>query len=437
MHRSTGQRDAASILAAQVLLLLASVVTQAALAWLLLPEGRGVYALFAALATILPVVFTLGLDRSIQFHLMSGKMGLADALSGLLNVWAAAAICGFVAALLLGGRVGLPLPAQDVTLWLAGLGLLATASLYSVLLKMRVAARQFGGYLAATLAQSAANLALLGAFALTGSLRPATAIAALAFSYAVAALLSWRALRGASQTHDEAVASGHARGEIVRYGIRYYPALVGHAMDFNAGTLVLAVVATTHEVGIFAAIAALMLKLLLLAQAFQDAMLPRIAADDRGRAELVAQLARIAVAATFCGGLLFALVSRPVLALLLSPEFAAGSRLVWWTLPGVAVHAGSALLMPFFEGTGRPGIVSIAVWCGLVVNVTVILLAYPIMGLDSAGLAMTSAMVARFLVLAVPFSSVTGLSLTSLLGVRAVDWLMLRGLALRSRKASG
>lgn len=426
-----------SVLAAQVLLLLASVVTQAALAWLLLPEGRGLYALFAALATILPVMFTLGLDRSIQFHLMSGRMGLAEALRALLKVWAGAAVCGAVAALLLGGQVGLPLPSQDLTLWLAGLGLLATASLYSVLLKMRVAARQFGGYLSATLAQSAANLALLGAFSLTGSLRPAAAIAALSFSYGVAALLSWRALRGASQAHDRNAVADLAGGEIVRYGIRYYPALVGHAVDFNAGTLVLAAVATTHEVGIFAAIAALMLKLLLLAQAFQDAMLPRVAADDRGRAELVAQLARIAAAATFVGGLIFALVSRPVLALLLSPEFAAGASLVWWTLPGIAVHASSALLMPFFEGTGRPGMVSIAVWCGLMVNVTVILLAYPIIGLDSAGLAMTLAMVARFLLLAVPFASVTGLSLVSLLVLRSVDWLKLRELVLRSRRVSG
>lgn len=437
MHRSTGQRDVLSVLAAQVLLLLASIVTQAALAWLLRPDGRGLYALFAAFATILPVVFTLGLDRSIQFHLMSGKMGLAEALRALLKVWAVAAACGGAAALLLGGRTGLPSPWQDTALWLAGLTLLATASLYSVLLKMRVAARQFGGYLAATLAQSAANLAILGVLALTGLLRPAAAIVALAVSYGVAAFLSWRALLGASQAYDRAARRDHAAGQVFRYGIRYYPALVGHAVDFNAGTLVLAAVATTQDVGIFAAIAALMLKFLMVAQAFQESMLPRIAADNRGRAELVAQLARIAIAATFVAGLLFAVVSRPILALLLSPEFASGAGLVWWALPGIAVHAGSTLLMPYFEGTGRPGIVSIAVWCGLAVNVLVILLAFPFMGLDSAGLAMTSGMVARFLVLAVPFSSVTGLPLTSLFGVREVDWLMLRGLALRSRKTSG
>jgi O-antigen/teichoic acid export membrane protein len=419
------------------LLLLASVVTQAVLAWLLLPEGRGLYALFAVLATLLPVAFTFGLDRSIQYHLMSRKTGHAQALQYLLFVWAGAAVCAAAVAIALAGRGTLPSLAESPGLWSAALLLIGASSLYAVLLRMHVAAGRFEGYLGATVAQSLANIVLLLIFASIGSLNPGTAVAALAASYALAAGLSLRALM--VPPADESVGMAHRTPprDFVRYGLSYYPAMLAHAIDFNAGTVILAALATNYEVGIFAAISALMLKFLLLAQAFQEAMLPRIATDQRGRAELVAQLARIAIAVTFLGLLLFAIVSRPVLSLLLSPNFAAGASLVWWMLPGIAIHSGSTLLMPFFEGTGRPGVVSVAVWSGLLVNVVAIALAFPRMGLDSAGLAMTLGMFVRFILLAAPFCRISGLPPYSLFGIRREDWQVLGGLSSRLRRVRG
>jgi O-antigen/teichoic acid export membrane protein len=437
LNPSSGQRDALAILAAQVWLLLASLATQAVLAWLLLPEGRGLYALFAAIATILPVVFTFGLDRSIQYHLMSGRIGHDRAMRALLTVWAAAATCAAGAAIAMAGRGTLPAVASAQGLWVAGLALIAAASLYAVLLRMHIAAGRFGGYLAATIAQSVLNVVLLLSFAATGHLTPVAAVAALALSYAFAAIVSLRSLHAAPTRLAALAGSDASTADIVRYGLNFYPALLGHAVDFNAGVVVLAALATNVEVGIFAAVSALMLKFLLLAQAFQEAMLPRIAADQHGRAELVAQLARIAIILTFAGGLLFAVVSRPVLSLLLSHEFAAGAGLVWWMLPGIAIHAGSTLLLPFFEGTGRPRVVSLAIWAGLLANVLVIVVAFPHLGLDSAGLALTVAMLTRFVLLAVPYCRITGLSPSVLLGLRRVDWQMMGNLSRQLRAARG
>lgn len=437
MHPSSGRRDALAALAAQVWLLLASVATQAVLAWLLLPEGRGLYALFAVIATIMPVVFTFGLDRSIQYHLMSRRIGHAHAMRSLLFVWAGAAACAAGAALQMAGWGTLPNVASAQGLWAAGLALVAAASLYAVLLRMQIAAGRFGGYLRATIVQSVVNVVLLLSFAAAGRLTPGAAVAALALSCTGAVAVSLLNLKTPPAGPSAEAASGAATGEILRYGLNYYPALLGHAIDFNAGIVVLASLATNVEVGIFAAVSALMLKFLMLAQAFQEAMLPRIAADEHGRAELVAQLARITIILTFAGALLFAVVSRPVLSLLLSQEFAAGASLVWWMLPGIAIHAGSTLLMPFFEGTGRPRIVSMAVWSGLLANVLVIVLAFPYLGLDSAGLALTIAMLTRFVLLAVPYCRITGLSPWVLVGLRRLDWQVLGSLSRQLRPGRG
>lgn len=437
MHPSSGRRDALAVLAAQVWLLLASLVTQAILAWLLLPAGRGLYALFAVIATILPVVFTFGLDRSIQYHLMSRRIGHSHALRSLLSVWAGAAACAAGAAILMAGWGTLPGVASAQALWAAGLALVAAASLYAVLLRMHIAVGRFSGYMTTTIVQSVVNVGLLLSFAAADRLTPGAAVAALALSYAAAAAVSLLNLKAPSAGQNVDAVSGATTGDILRYGLNYYPALLGHAVDFNVGIVVLASLATNVEVGIFAAVSALMLKFLMLAQAFQEAMLPRIAADEHGRAELVAQLARIAIILTLAGALLFAVVSRPVLALLLSREFVAGASLVWWMLPGIAIHAGSTLLMPFFEGTGRPRVVSMAVWAGLLANVLVIVIAFPYLGLDSAGLALSIAMFTRFLLLAVPYCRITGLSPSSLVGLRRVDWQLLGSLSRRMRPARG
>lgn len=437
MQRVSGGRDTISVLSAQVLLLLASLTSQALLAWVLMPAGRGVYALFVALGTILPVVFAFGLDRSVQFYLMSGRIGLAPALQALLMVWAGSAICSVLVALLIGGHAGLPTPMQEPQQWLAGAAVIATASLYSVLIRTRVAARQYGGYLVATIAQSVVNLGFLCVLWKTGTLGTAAAIASLAISYGMASVVSLRSLRKTGRERHQGPPASELKRNVAVYGIRYYPALVGHALDFNLGAIVLGAVASSSDVGIFAALAALMLRFLLLAQAFQEAMLPRISADEGGRAQLVVQLARVSATTTLAVGLLFALVSRPVLAVLLSPAFAEHSSLVWWMLPGVAVHAASTLLMPFFEGTERPVVVSTAVWCGLIVNLVAILVGFPVMGLDSAGLAMSLGMFARFAFLWGAFAGVTGASPADLMGLRREDLDLLRGLVGRARRGEG
>jgi O-antigen/teichoic acid export membrane protein len=210
--------------------------------------------------------------------------------------------------------------------------------------------------------------------------------------------------------------------EIAGFGFRFYPAAVAHALDFNAGVLVLAAIASSSEVGIYAALSALMLRFLLLAQAIQEAVLPRVAADaDRGRQHLVSQLTRVSVWATAAIVLAFLPVSNWIVGVLLSPPFVEGISIIWWMVPGIIAHAASAVLMPYFEGRGRPGVVSIATWVGMTVNVAAVVLLYPVLGLPGAGLAMTLGLVSRFAVLCFHFSGSGGGGFWALLTPRKAD----------------
>ncbi|MBK9251794.1 MAG: polysaccharide biosynthesis C-terminal domain-containing protein [Proteobacteria bacterium] len=223
--------------------------------------------------------------------------------------------------------------------------------------------------------------------------------------------------------------------EVFAFGIRSYPTAIAHAIDFNAGVLVLAVIAFASDVGIYAALSALMLRFLLLAQAMQEALLPRIAADSTGRHELVVQMSRLAVAAALLALGVFLPFSGWVVAMLLSPAFLAGIGIVWWMAPGIAAHAASTVLMPYFEGRGKPGVISMATWVGMSTNIAGLLVLYPAMGLSGAGLAMTAGLVSRLIVLQMYFRSENGVSIRSLIvPVRAdmdMAWSTIRGLVRR------
>jgi O-antigen/teichoic acid export membrane protein len=201
--------------------------------------------------------------------------------------------------------------------------------------------------------------------------------------------------------------------------------MVAHSIDFNTGTLVIAAIGDNAAVGLYAAVSALMLKFLLFAQALQESLLPRIARDDAGRRGLVTQMSRIAVCGTLAAVLLFLAVARPVVTLLLSPAFMPGLVIAWWIAPGIVIHSASTVLMPFFEGTNRPSVVSVATWVGLLFNVVGVLFLYPRFGLAGAGAAMTLGLISRSVVLVYVFRRTTGSTLRELLVLRRSDWQFL------------
>jgi O-antigen/teichoic acid export membrane protein len=350
---------------------------------------------------------------------MSGRIDVGAALGSMLTAASAASLFGVVVAVLLAGVGPFPAFGQMPSVWHSGLLLVALTCGHTFLLRLLTATRRFRPYLVVTLVQGVTNMVLL--IVLVGLLKLGTAAAVTAFavSYAVGTALSFWFLRGAKRRMS--VVGKDQLPSLFSYAAKYYPALLGHAIDFNAGTLVLATMTGSGEVGLYAAIAALMLRLLLLAQALQETVLPRIAADPKGRPELVARMSRIAVAATAVMTVVFCVVSKPVLALLLSPAFTEAASLAWWIAPGLILHAASTVLMPYFEGTNRPGIVSIATWAGLLTNVGSIIFIYPVLGLQGAALALSMGMTVRFLILATLFCNSTGASWQSIAVIRSVD----------------
>lgn len=420
------------MLKGQLTLLATSVLSQSLLAWSLAPTGRGTYALVATYGQLLPVLFAFALDRAIQIRLISGRCSLRLALRFSTVVVVTASSLGTIALIVL--RLVSPAIVSQLGLGAAVFTtLLMPATLaFTFALRIYTARKQFRHYYLVLALQACTNVALLVAFVPGMGLGTSGALAALLASYLVPLGVALVGLHAEAPANAERLGRRGAT-EMFAFAWRAYPATVGHALDFGIGAVLLGLLAPAAEVGLLAAASAIMLKFLLVPQSLQEALLPRIAADPRGRPELVALGARVACLVTMGIVLSFLVVSRPVVLVLLSAAFLPALPLLWWMGFGVVLHGASTVLMPYFDGTQRPGIVSLAVWAGLTVNVTLTIVLYDHFGASAAAMAFSAGLAARFLVLAVVFERSSGLRPRELVVPRRQDakllWDLLHGAA--------
>lgn len=410
-----GKKDTLIVLAAQISALAVGIASQSLLAWCLGAAGRGSFAVCLVIGTLMPTVFGLALDRAIQVKLAGGHLSIRAALAASWIVTLIAGVAGAVTTLtLLAAIPALRAKADSGSFALALLMMPATLA-FTFQLRLHTALRRFPDYLMANLTVSVLSLALIILLVKSLDLGTRGALLASLAGYVVADAYGFARLWHAAgaQTGSASVAVHWA--SLRSFGVRSYPATVGHAIDLNLGTMVLSLLASRSEIGLFAAVSALAQRLLIVPQSLQETLLPRVAADAEGRPQLVAAAARIAFTVTLVAAALLLLLRRPIVTVLLSHDFLAALPMFFWMLSGIAIHACSTVLMPYFDGTGRPQIVSASVWAGLLANLAATMLLFPLVGANAAAMGFFFSFLARFITLFIVFHRSTGIPLRSVL----------------------
>jgi len=429
---SSGARDTAITFFTRLSVMAASLGIQSALAWLLGPAGRGSYAVCILFAMILGVVFTMSVDRAGQYFVASGRAPVADGVMATLFTALVGSLVGVAVGYVLIGSgaefftKATPL-AFRLSLILVPLNVL-TESLVFLLMGIRrftwmsrMAIARVATHLAATLVlvmwlDFGVNGAL-GALMIGNAVAIGIGLSFLRLEYGLAP----RRLRRRDFT------------ELLSFGLRYWVANLGSHMNFRIGVLVLAWFVTAPEIGIFAAAAGLVSRVLMIPDAIGAALLPRVASDPEGRSVLVAQVSRLSL--MVCGTLLtlLVIVSRPLVAVLFSPDFMPAVPLIWMIAVGVFAHSGTEVLVSYFMGINRAAICSWAVVSALASNFVALMVLLPMIGLPGAAWAMTIGYLARTIVLVVSFHVVTRRGFRETWQPRRSDLALLNGLV-RSRK---
>jgi O-antigen/teichoic acid export membrane protein len=180
-------------------------------------------------------------------------------------------------------------------------------------------------------------------------------------------------------------------GKLVGYGARYYIGALGVMAGAHIGTMVLASVSTSNEVGLFGAAAALIMQLTLLPDALATVIHPRIADDPAGRPDLTAMCGRIV--GILCGAmyLAIALFASPIATLIFGGEFQQVADPLRILALGGWIRSVARVFVPFLNATNRPGIGAWATAAGVAVNLALIGPWYRTHGLIGAAWAVTIA----------------------------------------------
>jgi len=319
------------------------------------------------------------------------------------------------------------------------LGLLTIpVSLFSQTLSgLLTSVRQFGWFAIVSVGQAASKLLFVLLFVsvlswgVVGALLAVTAGGVLTIA-ATLLVLRWKCGIGWVKP------AIHRAREVFFYGFRYYFGKISNTINFQIGTILLALFATKEEIGLFAVAVQIASRVMMIPDTLTTVLVPRIAGDTEGRSELVAQCARLT--AVVCGALLLvlAVLARPIVIVLFSPDFLPAALLIQIIAVGVFVRCTCKVFVPYLAGTGRPGLVSTSVACGTVVNLAVLWWLLPIIGVPAAAVGMVAGYFTSSTLLLLAFRRLSGMKLWRIWKFKFSDWdVLLKTLPHASPRVAG
>ena len=402
--RTTGGRDAATVFATQVGVVVVGLAIQSLLAYTLLPEGRGSFAVCVVFASVLGALFSPGAAQGVQYFVMTKQATVSEGVSVALAICLVAAALAFALTIpFIHSDIGFFHKAEARSFYLA-LALVPAMAFSSSMEYQLAGLRRFGRLAVFTLAHVAVNILTLLGLVWVDRVTVDGAVAAVIGAHGCTVVLSaWYLRRHHGLVPTNPLQAPVAR--IVGYGLRFHPAGIGSVLETVAGVLVLGLFASTAEIGLFATASALMFRLRMISDAVGNALLPRIAGS--GRPELTTLCLRVVWCGTVAAILAMLLISTPLVRVLFSAAFLPAVPLLWIMAPGVLAYACAGILGTYFKGIGRPGICSWAVSLGLVVNLIAIPALYPALGVSAAAWGLAFGMICRLVVLAVAFTRAT------------------------------
>ncbi len=401
-------KDTTVTFTGRVLGMLLGIGVASASAWLLGPSGRGELAICLVFSQLLVLGLAFGVEMGCAYH--AGRE--PDKLDVVLGTQLVAFI--LTAALIVGvGITCLRLPLSFVQKVPASA--LACAIVFAVSQLLLVFTTVlFMGLGRLTLY----NVALVGRQAVTLLvfivccwIAPDVTIAVIAYIIGSLAaglflVLSLARLRLASKL----TVSWHMVAACYKYGAKYYFGKLATMVDVQMGVIVIAMVGTTEEVGLFAAVLGLASRLWILPETLNVVLVPRVLAGQTALVGLVVRSCRVAVIATMAAACLLAVFARPIVIILLSPAFLPAVSPLLILLPGVVARCITKVLISYFIGTGRPESSSVTLAVGLAISVGLLLVLLPTWGLVGAAIAISTAHMVEAMLAMLLFTRQTGCS---------------------------
>ena len=451
----TGGQDVAVVFASRAALILLNIAMQGVLAHLLLPDGRGSYAVCVAFATSLGLLCTPGAEEGAQQFVMTSRGSVSQAVATAAVICLAGSAVGAVLALAaMQADVGLFQKAQAQSFHLS-LGVIPLLAFSTAIEHQLVGLRRFGRLAVFLLLRSTVSLAATLLLVRQLGFGVDGALAAFAAGHALMIVLCLVDLR----RHCGLAAAWPGRASmafILGYGLKFHLARIRFGLGPHLGIVVLGLWASSAEIGLFAVASALMFGFAVISHSVGHALLPRLAAREAERSAaprasapptgatgdaqrmpaLVACCLRLVFVVTAAAVLALLLASTPLIRILFSPAFLAAAPLLWLLAPGILANACCGIFVTYFKAVNAPLLCSRSLWLGWCVELGALVALFPVVGIAAAPLSVTLGGVCGLFILGSAFRRRTALSWRDILVPRRDDAAFLRAATIAAARAA-
>lgn len=361
-----------------------SATTGVMLARWLGPSGRGDYAAVTSFFGLTLVVFELGLGSSVVFHVSKFKRAHADYVwtaAGLLIPLAlGAALVSVVLGVTIFGDSSSRRAAFLVLPFSIVFGFAITPAYFAL------QSLDLDSWNAARLSQPLIFILLIVGAHQVVTLNVSLVIILMTVSLAFqTALAWWRYARVSSQR-------GRFRTEhirpMLRFGILNMSSSAPNAFNSRFDQIVLAVMVSSAALGQYAVAVSLSVLAAPLVMAFGHVAFPSLARGERVL-ETIRTATRGSVLVSVVSIALILVAGPFLVPLIFGPGYQPVTRLLLVLAPGAAVVVVNQVLGDVLRGLGRPGVVAVCEWIGVISTIGGLVLLVPLLGVMGAALTST------------------------------------------------
>lgn len=412
-------REFAGLFSARLATHVAGLLTQSLLAYLLLPAGRGAYAVCVTFAYLVSVGLTLSTEMGAQFFSIRNRAEVPQNLTAALGVCLLGSALAVVAALpFMHSGLAFFSKAEAGAFLLSLLLIPLVSCSYAVELQL-AGLKRFGPLATLLLCQSAVVVVCTLVLVWRLEMGVPGAILALAAGHALLLAVGLADLRRNAGFRVRLPSAAEFR-RILGYGVKYHPTRLGNEIEPRIGVLFLGMFASQADIGLFATMSMLMLRFNLIPVSASAVLYPRAAAGQAMPPDRVGLYLRLICLATGAALALALALAAPLVRLLFSDAFLPATPLMWILAPGMLAYAAASLFATYFNSVNQPEVCSWTAWLGLSANAAALLWLHPVLGMESAAWALSAGLAVRASLLAFMFHRRTGIGLSPV-------WLPQRG----------
>jgi O-antigen/teichoic acid export membrane protein len=373
----------------KIVVLITGLGLEVCLAWFLKPEGRGSYAVSLTFCMLLQILFLTGWNVASIYFVASKQLTLSEVITQTFVYGVISSSMAVVTGILL---MNLPLAffdAADKTSFHMALVLIPSTFFAIVFLRLLTAMHEFRWFAVISILNGVSFLLLALIFVGVTSLGVHGALLACILRHwlviTVTLIFFYR------KYNIKIVKPSLVKMKrVFLYGLRYHVGQIANNVNAHVGTMILAMFATKVEVGFMAVAVQLMCRgVMTIPDTIMTVLLPKASEDKIGHPQLIARCARLT--GLTCAVLILILIvfAKPIVKLMFSPSFMPVVSLIRILAVGTFVRCTCKVFTSYLQGTNHPGIESIAVAIGVIVNFVILWLLLPVMGLPAAALAIT------------------------------------------------